>query len=65
LIKDGDQGEKVAVKPKRSLQDLTVEELQQKLTRAVKLEKYELAASIQKTINDKLGKPSHDSELPN
>ncbi len=65
IIKDGDQGEKVAVKPKRSLQDLTVEELQQKLTRAVKLEKYELAASIQKTINDKLGKPSHDSELPN
>lgn len=64
LIKDDEQG-KVAVKPKRALNDLTVEELQQKLTRAVELEKYELAASIQKTINEKLGKPSQDNDLPN
>ncbi len=54
LIKDGEQG-KVAVKPKRSLSDMTVEELQKKLSRAVELEKYELAASIQKAINEKLG----------
>lgn len=54
LIQDGEQG-KVAVKPKRSLSDMTVEELQKKLNRAVKLEKYELAASIQKAINEKLG----------
>ena len=54
LIKDGEQG-KVAVKPKRTLADMTVEELQKKLNRAVELEKYELAASIQKTINEKLG----------
>jgi bifunctional DNase/RNase len=54
LIKDGEQG-KVAVKPKRSLNDLTLEELQTKLNRAVELEKYELAASIQRAINNKLG----------
>ena len=54
LIKDGEQG-KVAVKPKRSLSDMTVEELQKKLSRAVEVEKYELAASIQKAINEKLG----------
>lgn len=54
LIKDGEKG-KVAVKPKRSLADMTVEELQKKLNRAVELEKYELAASIQKAINEKLG----------
>jgi len=64
VIKDGEKG-KVAVKHKRSLADLSVEELQQKLTLAVKHEKYELAASIQKTINDKLGKPSHGEDLPN
>ena len=64
VIKDGEQG-KVAVKPKRSLDDFSVEELQQKLTRAVKQEKYELAAKIQKTINDKLGKPSKGVDLPN
>ena len=64
VIKDGEQG-KVAVKPKRSLEDFTVEELQHKLTRAVKQEKYELAAKIQKTINDKLGKPSTGIDLPN
>lgn len=64
VIKDGEQG-KVAVKPKRSLEDFSVEELQQKLTRAVKQEKYELAAKIQKTINDKLGKPSKGVDLPN
>lgn len=56
LIKDGEQGKKVAVKPKRALADLSVEELQQKLNRAVATERYELAASIQKTINAKLGK---------
>ncbi len=55
LIKDSEQGKKVAVKPKRSLNDMTIEELQKKLSRAVELEKYELAASIQRTINDKLG----------
>ncbi len=54
LIKDGEQG-KVAVKPKRTLSDMTVDELQKKLNRAVALEKYELAASIQKAINEKLG----------
>lgn len=54
FIKDGEQG-KVAVKPKRSLNDLTLEELQTKLNRAVELEKYELAASIQRAINNKLG----------
>lgn len=54
LIKDGEQG-KVAVKPKRTLRDMTVDELQKKLNRAVALEKYELAASIQKAINEKLG----------
>ena len=54
LIQDGKDG-KVAVKPKRALSDMTVEELQKKLNRAVKLEKYELAASIQKAINEKLG----------
>ena len=55
LIKDSEQGKKVAAKPKRSLNDMTIEELQKKLSRAVELEKYELAASIQRTINDKLG----------
>ena len=60
VIKDNGN-EKTAVKPKRQLADLTVEELQQKLSRAVELEKYELAASIQRTINDKLGKePEQD-----
>ena len=61
VIKDGKDG-KVAVKPKRSLRDLTVEELQQKLGRAVELEKYELAASIQKTIKEKLAQPQDDIE---
>ena len=64
VIKDGDQG-KVAVKPKRSLTDLSVEELQQKLGRAVELEKYELAASIQKAIKEKFGKPTDGDDLPN
>ena len=31
LIKDSEQGKKVAVKPKRSLNDMTIEELQKKL----------------------------------
>lgn len=64
VIKDGDQG-KVAVKPKRSLTDLSIEELQQKLGRAVELEKYELAASIQKAINEILGKSGEVKDLPN
>ena len=63
LIKDGEQG-KVAVKPKRSLSDMTVEELQKKLSRAVELEKYELAASIQKAINEKLGNEPTAEDLP-
>lgn len=62
LIKDGEQG-KVAVKPKRSLSDMTVEELQKKLSRAVELEKYELAASIQKAINEKLGNEPKTEDL--
>ena len=60
VIKDSDDG-KVAVKPKRSLNDLTLEELQRKLQQAVKKEKYELAASIQKAINIKLGNELHNS----
>lgn len=63
LIKDGEKG-KVAVKPKRSLADLSIDELRQKLSRAVELEKYELAASIQKTINEKLGNEPASQELP-
>ncbi len=63
LIKDSEQGKKVAVKPKRSLNDMTIEELQKKLSRAVELEKYELAASIQRTINDKLGNEPSSQEL--
>ncbi len=62
LIKDGEQG-KVAVKPKRTLSDMTVEELQKKLNRAVELEKYELAASIQKAINEKLGNEPRTEDL--
>ena len=63
LIKDSEQGKKVAVKPKRSLNDMTIEELQKKLSRAVELEKYELAASIQRTINDKLGNEPSSQKL--
>ena len=63
LIKDSEQGKKVAVKPKRSLNDMTIEELQKKLSRAVELEKYELAESIQRTINDKLGNEPSSQEL--
>ena len=63
LIKDSEQGKKVTVKPKRSLNDMTIEELQKKLSRAVELEKYELAASIQRTINDKLGNEPSSQEL--
>ena len=63
LIKDGEKG-KVAVKPKRTLADLSVDELRQKLSRAVELEKYELAASIQKPINEKLGNEPASQELP-
>ncbi len=63
LIKDGEQG-KMAVKPKRTLSDMTVDELQKKLNRAVELEKYELAGSIQKAINEKLGIEPTTQELP-
>ena len=42
---------------------MTIEELQKKLSRAVELEKYELAASIQRTINDKLGNEPSSQEL--
>lgn len=62
LIQDGKDG-KVAVKPKRTLSDMTVEELQKKLNHAVKLEKYELAASIQKAINEKLGNEPKTEEI--
>lgn len=44
-----------AKRAKRSINDLSVEELKKRLNRAVELEKYELAASIQKAINEKLG----------
>ena len=47
--------DKKTIKVKRTLNDLSVNELQKKLNRAVELEKYELAASIQKAINEKLG----------
>lgn len=63
LIKDGEQG-KVAVKPKRSLADLTIDELKKKLNRAVELEKYELAGSIQRAINEKLGSETTTTQLP-
>ena len=62
LIKDGEQG-KVAVKPKRTLSDMTVDELQKKLNRAVALEKYELAATIQKAINEKLGNEPKTNDI--
>lgn len=62
LIKDGEQG-KVAIKPKRSLSDFTIDELRNKLNRAVELEKYELAASIQKAINEKLGNEPTTDDL--
>ncbi len=61
VIKDGKEG-KVAVKPKRTLADMTVDELRKKLSRAVELEKYELAASIQKAIKEKLAQPQDDVE---
>ncbi len=50
---------------KRSINDLSVEELKKRLNRAVELEKYELAASIQKTINEKLAKQSKSSDEEN
>lgn len=64
LIKDSERG-KVAVKPKRELSDLSVDELNRKLSRAVEQEKYELAARLQKTIKIKLGKTGSNDELPN
>ena len=51
----------VTQKPKRSLADLSIEELQQKLSKAVEVEKYELAASIQKTIKEKLSNETQKS----
>ena len=62
LIQDSKDG-KVAVKPKRTLADMTVEELQKKLNRAVELEKYELAAGIQKAINEKLGNEPKNEDI--
>ena len=53
IINEDKDGAK-PVRPKRKLSDLSVDELQTKLSRAVELEKYELAASIQKTIQEKL-----------
>ena len=63
VLKDSEQGQ-VAVKPKRSLSDLSVDELKKKLSRAVEREKYELAASIQKAINEKLGNEPTAEDLP-
>jgi bifunctional DNase/RNase len=54
-----------AKRAKRSINDLSVEELKKRLNRAVELEKYELAASIQKTINEKLAKQSKSSDEEN
>lgn len=54
-----------AKRAKRSINDLSVEELKMRLNRAVELEKYELAASIQKTINEKLAKQSKSSDEEN
>lgn len=54
-----------AKRAKRSINDLSVEELKKRLNRAVELEKYELAASIQKTINEKLAKQSKCSDEEN
>lgn len=54
-----------AKRAKRSINDLSVEELKKRLNRAVELEKYELAASIQKTINEKLAKQSKTSDEGN
>lgn len=54
-----------AKRAKRSINDLSVEELKKRLNRAVELEKYELAASIQKTINEKLAKQSKSSDEGN
>ena len=56
--------DKKTIKVKRTLNDLSVNELQKKLNRAVELEKYELAASIQKAINEKLGNEPTTDELP-
>lgn len=54
-----------AKRAKRSINDLSIEELKKRLNRAVELEKYELAASIQKTINEKLAKQSKSSDEEN
>ena len=55
--------DKKTIKVKRTLNDLSVNELQKKLNRAVELEKYELAASIQKAINEKLGNEPKTEDL--
>lgn len=55
--------DKKTIKVKRTLNDLSVNELQKKLNRAVELEKYELAASIQRAINEKLGNEPKTEDL--
>lgn len=55
--------DKKTIKVKRTLNDLSVNELQKKLNHAVELEKYELAASIQKAINEKLGNEPKTEDL--
>lgn len=62
VLRDEEKGT-VVDKPKRTLADLSVDELQQKLGRAVELEKYELAASIQKAIKEKLDKKTTTDDL--
>ena len=54
VLKDGEGG-KVPSKAKRNLGDMSLDELRERLSKAVEEEKYEVAASIQKVINSKLG----------
>ncbi|MBQ9585530.1 MAG: bifunctional nuclease family protein [Muribaculaceae bacterium] len=61
FVLSDDKKSVVTQKPKRSLADLSIEELQQKLSKAVEVEKYELAASIQKTIKEKLSNETQKS----
>ena len=62
VLNDSKQGEEAA-KSKRSLADMSIDELKKKLSRAVEYEKYELAASIQKVINEKLGNEPKTEDL--
>lgn len=55
FVLSDDKKSVVTERPKRALADLSLEELREKLSKAVEVEKYELAASIQKTIKEKLG----------